>query len=200
MKVLTLVSIGSYLDLEVINSIILQDFKGENDIFILPYNIIDPKTSSWGQNIVYKQNKAKEILLKYNYTHLFSVEADVLIPTYALSRLIQHNKDVACGIYRLHSHSGLLNGKFAIFRKKDESYIPLKEEIDFKFGDIIEVDFLSFGCTLIKKEVVEAVDFDIGLDLSFSQQCKAKGFSLWADTGIFCIHKDYYANTISSST
>ena len=192
MKILTLVTIGSYLDIEVIQSVIKQGFEGENDILLCPYNPFSTVRPDWGQNIVLKQNKAKEIVLKHNYTHLFSVEADVLIPANTLTRLLFDNKDVVCGIYKLHSHSDSLKGTIAAFRKEDKIYVSIEAGKDFNWGEVIEVDFLPFGCTLIKREVLENIDFGIGLDAEFSMNCKNKDFKLWADTGIVCEHRDYY--------
>ena len=191
-KILTLVTLGSYLDLDVIQSVIKQDFQGENDILFMPYNPFSTVKPDWGQNIVFKQDKAKEIILKHGYTHLFSVEADVLIPIYTLTKLLFDNKDVVCGIYKLHSHSDSLEGSVAAFKKEDKGYKSIKVGKDFSYGEVIEVDFLSFGCTLIKREVLENIDFGIGLDAEFSMNCKNKGFKLWADTGIVCEHRDYY--------
>jgi len=191
-KILTLVTLGSYLDIEVIQSVIKQDFKEENDILLCPYNPFSTVKPDWGQNIVLKQNKAKEIVLKHDYTHLFSVEADVLIPDHALKKLLFDNKDIVCGIYKLHSHSGHLEGSIAAFRKEDKGYKSIEAGKDFSWGEIVEVDFLSFGCTLIKREVLENINFGIGLDAEFSMNCKNKGFSLFCDTNIKCGHTDHY--------
>ena len=195
-KILTLVTLGSYLDLEVIKSIIKQDFKGENDIFLCPYNPFNTDKSDWGQNIVLKQNKAKEIVLKHDYTHLFSVEADVILPSFALKKLLEDDLDVVSGIYKLHSHSGPLKDQLTIFRKGKDRYEPIE---DFKWGDIVEVDLICFGCTLIKRKVLEKIEFGIGIDAEFSMKCKEAGFKLFCDTGIVAGHIDHYESSTNST-
>ena len=191
-KVLTLVTLSSYLDIEMIEHLMKQDFQGENDMLFMPYNPFSTVKSDWGQNIVLKQNKAKEIALKHGYTHLFSVEADVILPSFALRKLLENDLDIVAGVYRLHSHSEGLEGQLTGFKKKIDRYEAIEAGKDFNWGDIIEVDFLSYGCNLIKKKVLENIDFGIGLDAEFSVNCKNKGFRLFCDTGILCGHIDHY--------
>lgn len=192
-KILTLITVYPYIEPETMNNILNQDYQGENDIFITIYNPVNPKSSQWGENIAFKQNKARKICLDNDYTHIFSLENDVVPPFDALSRLLAAGKDIIAGIYNLHSHSDHLKGKPTVFRKTPQAYVPLTEGVDFKSGEIIETDLICFGCTLIKANVLQNIGwFDTGLDLSFSIKCHEQGYKLWVDTGIKCKHVDRY--------
>lgn len=164
------------------------------DIFIGVYNSVDPKSSQWGKNLVRKQNTAREIALRFRYTHMLLIEADVVPPINLLSELLCADKDVVSGWYYFHSHSGPLAGKPSIlrYRSPDELYaVDPKINIP-KYVKIASVDYTILGCTLIKREVLRDIRFDIGLDGSFSKNCRVLGFKMWVDTSLYCKHIDRY--------
>ena len=193
-RVLICVPSYPYVEPETLKSAENQQkyFSGMTDIFIGVYNHCDPTSARWGENLVRKQNDARRIVFNLNYTHLFLIEADVIPPENALNELMKLNKAVASGWYRLHSHSEDLEGKTSIFQYRDKRLVSLRPDVDFKPPEVVKVDFSILGCTLIQKNVLWNVKFDIGIDASFSQGCKQHGHDMWVHTGVKCDHKDRY--------
>jgi len=163
------------LEDETIQSIISQRCSWELDWFFPIYNIQDPDTPSWGLNIVYKYEKARQIAIALNYSHLFLLESDIIAPSDALERLINLNADIALGLYRLRPE---WSGGSYIFPRLEPN------------SGIREPNGMNFGCTLIGTHVLREIEFDIGLDGSFYQQAKAKGFKILCDTSLLLGHKD----------
>lgn len=161
------------LEEETIKSLCRQDYGVEVDWFFGIYNPVDPSSADWGQNLVYKLNKAREITLVLGYSHLFVVESDIVLPSGVLSSMLEEDTDVVSTLWRLNpEHSG--------------NYIYISY-VSPNIGSR-EVDFVGFGCTLIKRRVLEEISFDIGLDGQFSIDCKNRGFKMVCLTDIHCQH------------
>ena len=50
-------------------------------------------------NIAHNYNKARDLVMSNGYDALMTVEADMVIPTNALSKMIKHDADVVYGLY-----------------------------------------------------------------------------------------------------
>lgn len=124
------------------------------------------------ENIISGLNLAREFALLNGYDYMFTMEDDVIVPEDAIIRLLSWKKDIVCSAYKL----------------KNSKYSP------GLFKGLIKVNFVTFGCTLISRKVLEKVEFKvinkngkIG-DMAFSEDARRAGFELYADTDLICPH------------
>ncbi|MBS3150483.1 hypothetical protein J4425_01600, partial [Candidatus Woesearchaeota archaeon] len=143
------------------------------------------------ERIVSSRNKLKEYFLKNDYDYLLSLEQDVVPPKDVIERLMKHGKDICSGLY---------------FKEKDNElipimYVPYKNEFAklLKFEEIpenelIEVITSGLGCVLIKRKVLENVEFRYEKnkepwdDVWFCEDARQKGFKVYVDTSVRCKH------------
>jgi len=78
--------------------------------------------------------------------YLLTLDDDIELPADGITKLVQANKDLVGGLYRLKGDKPKVN-PYAIRWKN--------ENIHLKFDDIAEVQYLSTGCMLYKRDFVE---------------------------------------------
>jgi hypothetical protein len=186
----------------------------EVDFFAAIHNPHTPMERGWQNNIPYKLEKARKIILALNYDYLMIVEDDVVPPPNTIRRLVELNQqgqgDVITGIYQLKPRDrGRLSSYKVKFMENPHkcSAVPghrphgahncspvtqinfLMPGKDFNWGDVLQVDIVSYGCTLIPGYVLEKLNF-MEVDVGFSMKCRELGFTLITDTGVKCEHKD----------
>ena len=144
-------------------------------------------------------NAARQLVLDGGYDALLTVEADMLPPRNAVRRLAATGADVAYGLYILRrppwewSAYSVIEGMAAW----PLSRVPERAQRDW--GEVVEVDGVGFGCTLIRRKVLEALTFrSSGLlhhdgqrsynDWYFGQDCHMAGFTQKCDTSVVCGH------------
>jgi len=148
----------------------------------------------WPQNVALNLNKAREIVLSMGYEYLMIVESDVIIPKDALIRLMDVTGPdiVTCGLYRCrpstHKTTAYMIGKINEDNPLMQRNILLGK--DFEYGEVIEVTHTGFGCVLIPRNVLERIEFDEGIDVTFCWNCRKLGILLLCHTGVRCGHKD----------
>jgi hypothetical protein len=110
-------------------------------------------------NVAYQHNKARDILLNGDYDALLSFEADMIIPADAIRGLIDCEADIAYGLYvwrhnlkrwSAYHDLGLFGGR---------SFSLKRELAQSAWGTIQDVAGLGMGCTLIKRHVLEKLEF-----------------------------------------
>lgn len=149
--------------------------------------------------IAEQYNYARELVLKMDYDALLTVECDMLPPPNAIRRLWQTGADVAYGVY--------------VFRRKPWEWsaysyvqgmggIPLShapERAKAEWGEVVAVDGMGLGCTLIQRKVLEKVEFRAHggfhgdgnrshADWYFCQDVREMGFSQRCDLSVVCGH------------
>jgi len=149
--------------------------------------------------IAAQYNEARRLTLDGGYDALLTVECDMLVPRNALRRLLALHADVAYGLYTLRrppwewSAYSVIEGMAAW---------PLSQVPDVArrdWGNVVEVDGIGLGCTLIRRHVLERVRFRAdGLlhhdgqrsynDWYFGQDCAAAGYRQVCDTAVICGH------------
>lgn len=146
---------------------------------------------------------------KRKFDYLFSVDDDVEVPIDAITKLVNADKDMIGGFYRLKDKSKALT---AVRLLNGDIDFP---EI-FKKDLTLEVKYLSTGCMLIKRNVVKKMmqaypelkytanitnnkqhafympyiynDEYLSEDWAFQQRAHDIGLKSWADGSIRCGH------------
>lgn len=161
--------------------------KGDNPFF----------DSNGRHNIAHNYNKARKMVLDNDYDALMTVEADMVIPTDALSKMVAHeDADVIYGLYVFRNATG-----WSAFTELDEKHgRSLSKDRNMAksvWGKTIEVKGVGNGCTLIKRHVLEEIEFrtneehpTMHQDWWFAYDCQKHGFKQVCDTSIICGHID----------
>lgn len=142
------------------------------------------------------RNRIVKGMLEADHTHLFFMDSDMKFPENALSRLLEHDKDIVGGVYTVKTPPF----NTTIFKEsEDEPWKSYKPTID---DNLIEVQGIGTGCLLIKRKVFEELDFPwfwyerppngdddmMSEDIYFCMKAREKGFKIYADAKMFCGH------------
>ena len=155
-------------------------------------------------------NALRAYFLERDYTHLFSLEQDIIAPKQALTKLLEANKEIVSGLYYLGEKPCVMVGKSV--------KVPLGREREFRFeksyfkydfidkekletDKLLEVYCAGLGCMLIKRNVLEKIRFRIynnecyrkvHNDMPFARDCRTRGFKIFLDSTIKCKHLNYF--------
>lgn len=158
------------------------------------------------RNVVAAYQKIREIFLAGSWDALLTVEHDMVLPGFALERLWELQKPVAYGVYMLRHGAKVLNAwEYVGDRNVGESltlalynhrgHRLLGRNAPGFMGQPVRVSGVGFGCTLMRREVVERFPFHDGAatgstapDLPFAQDCLRAGVEQWAHFGVLCGH------------
>ena len=145
-------------------------------------------------NIVRKYNDARQIALLGGYDALMTVEHDMIVPRDALKRLVGMDADVAYGVYVWRFGFPYWNA-YTLLRADRGTPISIQSELALeKWGQVIDVEGVGNGCTLIRRHVLEAVEFkwspgEFGCcDWHLALDCQRLGFVQKCDLGLVCGH------------
>jgi hypothetical protein len=150
------------------------------------------------RNILYANDRARDVALAGEFTHLLMLEDDIIPPPNALDWLLQCNADVAYGLYCWRRGGRHLWNAYAHISgdggaPHDASTLVQAHEL----GAWLAVAGVGFGCTLIRRDVLEAIpfrlpdDYDRGgasTDWMFAMDCQTAGVSQICHTGVVCGH------------
>ena len=165
------------------------------------------ETNTWNV-VVQKFQELSDRVVAEGFDYLWLVEADVVVPTNALSHLLSDNVDVACGVIPYHFfaqypqfpvYKDLMTTGYIILDKQGQ---PTFDIVNLYLRDI--QDKLLFGskehpifngtsCILIKKVVLEKVRWRwdnkvSGFDVYFWKDCQLQGFTVVTDGFVVCDH------------
>lgn len=147
------------------------------------------------------ENAVAGHLLASDCTHILMLESDMLLPTDALTRLLQLDTDIVSGLYFLRNGDGqpCLYKRMVTPAGTEKSYAmsPLSvfpTDRPFKLNGCP-----GLGCVLMKRQVFERVPspwFDLkekgyGSDLYFYTKCRDAGVEVWVDPRVRCGQIDY---------
>ena len=142
-------------------------------------------------NILHNYNKARDYVLKGDWEAMLTVEYDMVVPSNAVHRLLDCDADIAYGLYVFRARTrwsaylelGAGHGKSI---SEDEE---LAKEM---WGKQMEVAGVGMGCTLIKRNVLEAMQFrgfqGAACDWYLAQDAQENGFKQVCDLGLVCGH------------
>ena len=138
---------------------------------------------------------------------LFTLDDDIQLPEDALTKLVNADRDLVGGIYRLKNDEPKRNPYAIRF---------LNEDMDIKNDTLNEVKYLSTGCMLYKRTFVEKLveqypdlwyyenmtgrtipalympyiyqDEYLSEDWAFCQRARDRGHKIWLHSGVQCGH------------
>lgn len=149
------------------------------------YNIKTTILSKGRQTLV---NKA----LSTDCTHLLFIDSDMVFPPDTAVRLLSHGKDIAGIAAATRRENRLLNSAQTTWGER------LKAGPD---DGLVEVDYLGFGCVLIRADVFQAMekpyfpisfkehdpeagDIWLGEDYGFCEKARAAGYTIHVDAAL----------------
>ena len=174
-------------------SIEAQDFAGEWQWVI---DDADPLPPPNHRNVLAKYQRARAMAMDGGYDALVTVEHDMVLPEYALTRLAATPGDVIYGTYVLRHGSNVLNlFKYTNGRNLGQSLSLHREDLAAmrRVGQG-RVAGVGWGCTLIRRHVLEAIPLhdDQGQnpagDLAFAAECNRAGLMSIGLLDVACWH------------
>ena len=115
------------------------------------------------ENVVNHHNRARQIILEQDYEAMLSIEADMILPPDTASRLMAIDADIVYGLYvwrhkpRRWSAYKTLN----LWGGESLSFNSDGQNAREAWGKVKDVAGLGMGCTLIRRNVLEAINFRI---------------------------------------
>jgi len=139
------------------------------------------------------RNRIVKVAKEQKCTHILFLDADMTFPTDVIPKLLKHNVDIACGLYKQRNEPH----KYALFRIKKGEYI--RPEIE---EGLMKVDAAGTGCMLINMKLFDKIDFPwfdyrqyrrsktkyFTEDIWFCKKAREKGFKIYVDTDVKCGH------------
>ncbi len=177
------------------------------------------------QMLANAREKIRRYFLENKYDYLFFLDSDIFIPKNSVQLLLSHNKDnVGFYVHIFHEQkvpcilkSGeiIMGGGMEFFSfdeineyksfvkkyknnkltKKEENLIPFIIKDKFK-PYLLNAYGVNLGCLLIKKAVLEKVEFRthdsliLGEDIWYFAEANEKGFEFWCNTDIQARHEN----------
>ncbi len=154
-------------------------------------------------NILYNFRQGRQAALDGNYDAMLTIESDMIVPADALVKLSAVDADVAIGLY-VHRHQ-------ADWQKSDYNPTLPSPVTDAPWvnahpdlwadawGKVIDVTGTGLGICLIRRAVLEAVQFRLytfggrwvptDCDTHFYEDVLNGGFCIRCDTTVICGHR-----------
>lgn len=148
-------------------------------------------------NVIYNYIQGREMFLAGDYEALLTVESDMILPADALIRLarvVEDGADVAYGLYcwRTGTHAWTA---YTDSNERGVAARPVSEMPELArewWGTVRVVTGLGFGCTLLRREVVEMLELDVEDELlpdsTLSRIAQERGLVQMCDLGVVCGH------------
>ena len=151
------------------------------------------------ERVAAKYNRVRDIFLAGTWSHLWTVESDMVIPLDALKLLEAADADVAYGLYCFRRKPHEWNAYSVIDGMEAIPLTAAPDRAKADWGGVVEVDGIGFGCTLIRRHVLQSFPFRIGeethadgershCDWYFAADCFAAGFVQRCHTAVVCGH------------
>ena len=143
--------------------------------------------------VIDSRNILRKYCLDNNYDYFLSLEQDVVPPKDIIEKLLKHDKDIVCGLYFYlgDDDKTLLP---MVWVHHEGEYAKRLNFNEVSENKLIEAITCGLGCVLIKKNVLEEIEFrhvkekSPWDDLWFCEDAREKGFKVYVDTGVRCKH------------
>ena len=183
------------VDNRTLESIFAIEWNGKADIVFGKHD----NATGRNQDITDKYNQARDLVLSNGYDALMTIEADMIPPPHSLERLFGVGVDVAYGLYvsRHGPHPWLVFSNVTENVRGSVQMGNTWDERESLWGNVTDTAGVGLGCTLIQREVLEAIPFRvadkwIANDWYFALDVAEKGFTQAHDCGVVCGHIDNY--------
>lgn len=155
------------------------------------------------RNVVAQYQRARQMALEGGYDALLTVEDDMVIPPDAVQKLYETDAPVVYGVYMLRHGTHTLSAWQYIGDKNLGMSLSLYPDEVRRYWQQgwARVCGVGWGCTLIRREVLERVQIysaeptDAG-DLTFARNCLAAGFVSIARFDVPCLHIEPDGNVL----
>ena len=149
-------------------------------------------------NVTHNYNFARRYTIGGRYDALLCVEADMILPPDTLRRLVACDADVAYGLYVFRHTRHTWSAYIKLGDRHGRSLSQEPEQARDLWGRVIDVQGVGLGCTLIRRQVLEQLDFHLHpeviqtcCDWLLARDCVRHGFTQRCDTGLVCGHLTY---------
>lgn len=173
------------------------------DIIILRY-VWDNKKDHMLKMMANVREISRVYFIKHLYTHIFFIDCDITIYPEYLKKLMDYNLDrigpIIHVFYRPTDVPCILKDGF-VTMGKGLSYYNWREVINSK-EKLVKVHGNAFGCSLIKRKVMENCKFRshpsfmYGEDLWFNTEMNDKGYECWVDMNYKALHNNTTWNDV----
>lgn len=191
MRVLTFTPVYRW-EPETRDALYSQDYEGPVDFLFARDNPFGVKDGGKA-NILHQYRRARGVFLAGAWEALFCLESDLLPPADALSRLVallDAGADVAYGLYLYRRGAPYPTN---VLDQATGAALNLRPGgIRADWGEVVDCQGSGLGCTLIRREVLEQLDFRDGrnhCDTQFTDDLRRRGYVMMADLAVVCGHK-----------
>lgn len=177
---------------ETVESVKAQQFDGELEHVISDHNPHQGDRSM--ENVLAQYQRARDLTLAGKYDGLLTVEHDMRLPSHAAQALWDTDAAVVYGVYILRHGANVLSA----WRHEGDKAMGMslslypQELKAAKKQRIVRVSGVGFGCTLIRRNTLEAIPFrgaeNSGPDVPFAVDCLHAGMIAKARMDVECDH------------
>ena len=189
-----------------LDSIFAMEWDGQADIVFGKHDRYQPLRrdisdyeNERNHDIANKYNQARKMTLEGGYDALMTIEADMIPPKNTLERLTKVDADIVYGLYvsRHGKHPWLTMTNVTEQVRGSAGMGETWQEREAMWGKVVDTAGVGLGCTLIRRNVLEAIPFRvmgemIANDWYFAIDAREKGFSQKHDCSVVCGHIDGY--------
>lgn len=144
-------------------------------------------------NLCYCLSQARKFVLENNYDYLLNIESDVVPPRYALKQLLETINTIKChAVTALVPERPSKVGTDRFIVEMEWNGNPNARENIKKLAPFELQGHGGLACVLIKREVLEKLDFKhvFPCDFTFWGMFHEAGFKLYCDPRVICGHVD----------
>jgi GT2 family glycosyltransferase len=199
MKVLVLMPTKDGVSQKGAESLLNQDYEDYSVLVSVmrPKTMHEDKEKDKFLNIAQNRNHLRKLALASDADFFLWVDADVVLPKYAITELLKANQHIVGGWYAEGKGTRYVVGKW-IADNVCTSFPRVQKSV-------VKVDYVGLGCCLMSREVLSKVEFEAGTDkfckdefgneyflgdcLSFCNKAFELGYNSYADGDVICIHE-----------
>ena len=143
------------------------------------------------KRMIHNRNLLREKTLDGGYDYHLCMDADIVLPPFAVDELLKPGKSIVSGVYfrEMTSPTGQVKAVPMIYVPAGEGKCTYVRDVFTP--RVLKVVMCGLGCVLIHRSVLEKVRFsyDRGFeDQAFCKDAQAAGFEVFANTKVLCKH------------
>lgn len=151
------------------------------------------------ENVTHNYNIARDLVLRMGFDALLTVECDMIIPPDTVDRLAATEADIAYGLYVWRHGRREWSAYTSLNALKGKSISKDPPAARAAWGKVIDVAGVGQGCTLIRRHVLEVIEFSlwpgtpqaVSSDWMLALDAQRLGFTQRCDLGVVCGHQTY---------